>query len=95
MMDDISLAALWELDEPPGRDPAFVLAVLDRLERRRFRIKVARLAPLLIATIVGCSAIAPSVDALLQSDGAALIIAAAFGLALAAKYASGGLAPIR
>jgi hypothetical protein len=95
MMDDDRLAALWALDEPPARDSAFVLAVLDRLARRRFRTKVVRLVPLFIATIVVCWAIAPSIDGLLQSDGAVLVIAAAFGLALAARYASGQLAPMR
>ena len=95
MMDDDRLAALWALDEPPARDPAFVLAVLDRLARRRFRVKVAQLVPLLVATMVVCWVIAPSIDALLQSDGAALVIAAAFGLALAVRYASGKLTPIR
>ena len=60
MMDDDRLAALWALDEPPARDSAFVLAVLDRLARRRFRTKVVRLVPLFIATIVVCWAIAPS-----------------------------------
>ena len=95
MMDDDRLAALWALDEPPARDPAFVPAVLDRLERRGFRTKVVRLVPLFVATIVVCWVIAPSIDALLQSDGAALVIAAAAGLALAVRYASGKLAPNR
>jgi hypothetical protein len=88
MTDDSRLAALWELDEPPAQDPAFVLATLDRLERRRFRMKVARLLPLFVATMAVCWAITPSVEALLQSNGVEVLIAAAFGLALTAKYAS-------
>lgn len=87
MTDDSRLAALWVLDEPPARDPAFVLATLDRLARRRFRIRVARLVPLFIATMAVCWAIAPSVEALLQSGGVAVVIAAAIGLALTAQYA--------
>lgn len=72
MTDDNRLAALWALDEPPARDPAFVLATLDRLTRRRFRTKVVRLLLLFVATAAVCWAIAPSVDALLQSDGVRL-----------------------
>ena len=88
MTDDHRLTALWALDEPPAQDPAFVLATLDRLARRRFRVKVARLLPLFVAAMAVCWAIAPSVEALLQSNGVAVVIAAAFGLALTAKYAS-------
>jgi len=87
MTDDSRLAALWALDEPPAQDPAFVLATLDRLARRRFRIRVARLVPLFVATIAVCWAIAPSVEAVLQSGGVAVAIAAAVGLALTAHYA--------
>lgn len=88
MIDDSRLASLWARDEPPAQDPAFVLATLDRLARRRLRIKVARLVPPFVATTAVCWAIAPSVAALLQSGGVAVVIAAAIGLALAAKYAS-------
>jgi hypothetical protein len=88
MTDDSRLAALWAFDEPPAQDPGFVLATLDRLARRRFRIRVARLVPLFIATMAVCWAITPMVDAFLQSGGVAAIIAAAFGLALTAKYAA-------
>ena len=84
-MTDDSLAALWALDQPPAQDPAFVLAVLDRLARRRFRIRVVRLVPPLVATIAVCWAIAPSVDAVLGSGGVA--VATAIGLALTAQYA--------
>jgi hypothetical protein len=40
-----------------------------------------------------CRAIAPSVDALLQSNSVAVVIATAIGLALAAKYASDAARP--
>ena len=87
MTDDSRLATLWALDEPPAQDPAFVLTTLDRLARRRFRIRVARLVPLLVATLAVCWAIAPSVEAVLQSGGVAVSIAAAVGLALTTHYA--------
>jgi hypothetical protein len=90
MTDDSRLASLWALDEPPPQDPAFVLATLDRLARRRFRMKVTRLVLLFVATMAVCWAIAPSIEALLQSNGVVVVIAtAAIGLALAVKYASG------
>ena len=88
MTDDGRLAALWALDEPPAQDRAFVLSTLDRLARRRFRIRVARLVPLFVATMAVCWAITPLVDAFLQSGGVAVVIAAAVGVALTAKYAS-------
>jgi hypothetical protein len=93
MTDDSRLAALWALDEPPARDPAFVLATLDRLARRRFRIRVARLVPPFVATMAVCWAIAPSVEALLQSGGVAVVIAATIGLALIRKYAGDARQP--
>jgi hypothetical protein len=46
-----------------------------------------------VATMAVCWAIAPSVDALLQSNSVAVVIAAAIGLALAAKYASDAARP--
>ena len=58
------------------------------MARQRFRLKVARLLPLFVATMAVCWAIAPSVEALLQSNGVEVVIAAAFGLALTGKYAS-------
>ena len=94
MTDDSRLASLWALDEPPAQDPAFVLATLDRLARRRFRMKVAGLVPLFVATTAVCWAIAPSVEALLQSNDVAVVIAAAaIGLALAAKYTNDAAQP--
>ena len=84
MSDDSRLAALWDLDEPPMQDPAFVLATLERLARRRFRMNVARLLPPLIATIAVCWGIAPSVEVLLQSGYVAVVIAALSGAAIAA-----------
>jgi len=87
MIDDARLAALWSLDEPPARDPAFVLATLDRLARRRFRADITRLLPLFVAVAAACWAIAPAVEALFASSGVELAIAGGFGLALASAYA--------
>jgi hypothetical protein len=87
MTDDSRLAALWALDEPPAHDPAFVFETLDRLARQRFRFRVARLALLFVAATAVCWAIAPSVEMSLQPDFVAVVIAAALGVALTAKYA--------
>ena len=39
------LTELWAQDEPPARDPAFVLAAMEKVERRRFLMGVLALAP--------------------------------------------------
>ncbi len=43
---DVLLAALWAEDEPPARDPAFIIAVMEATARRRFRLGVLALLPL-------------------------------------------------
>lgn len=47
---DALLAELWAADEPPERDPAFVIAAMERVERRRLWM---RLLVLLVLTLVG------------------------------------------
>ena len=39
------LAELWVEDEPPARDPAFVIAVMETAARRRLLWRVLALAP--------------------------------------------------
>jgi hypothetical protein len=52
-MDDAELKALLTAGAPPARDPAFELAVLRRIEQRRFRVAVAsNLALALGATLL-------------------------------------------
>lgn len=83
MISETRLSELWALDAPPAQDPAFVQATLARLVRRRFWRDMARLVSMTIAFGVICGAVAPGVEAWLQSgdlDGALTIFAA--GLAL-------------
>ena len=67
MNDEARLKELWALDEPPATDPAFVLTVIARIARRRFWADAMTLASLVIATAVILWAMAPSVEALVQS----------------------------
>jgi hypothetical protein len=60
---------------------------------RRRKIRPCAAGTLFVATMAVCRAIAPSVDALLQSNSVAVVIATAIGLALAAKYASDAARP--
>jgi hypothetical protein len=46
---DERLSALFALDEPPLRDPAFSTLVMERVMRRRFQEEVAWLSVLAIA----------------------------------------------
>jgi hypothetical protein len=56
---DLALKALLEVDEPPARDPAFSLAVMERIERRRFWMEVAMGAPVALAVLVALWALSP------------------------------------
>lgn len=51
---DDPLKALFALDEPPPRDPAFSTAVMERLVRRRFLEEVGILS---LLTIIGGAAL--------------------------------------
>jgi hypothetical protein len=50
---DQRLAALWAADDPPAADPAFVIAVMERAERRRLALDIASL----VAPTVGGAAV--------------------------------------
>jgi len=50
---DQRLQSLWAADEPPAADPAFVLAVMERAERRRLTLDIASL----VAPTVGGAAV--------------------------------------
>lgn len=52
---DDRLKALFALDDPPARDPAFSAAVMEQLMRRRFLEDVAFLS---VATVAGGVALA-------------------------------------
>jgi hypothetical protein len=79
------LAALWAEAEPPARDPAFAIAVIARIERRRLWGELLDLAPLVVALGVLAWALAPRVETMLRGDlaglGAGAFLAAASVLA--------------
>jgi hypothetical protein len=56
---DLALKALLAVDEPPARDPAFSLAVMERIERRRFWTEVLFAAPIALAVLVALWALSP------------------------------------
>lgn len=60
------LAELWEADEPTAQDPAFVIAVMERVERRRMIAAWAWLAVMTPASAVVAWALAPVMQGLAQ-----------------------------
>ena len=80
------LSELWVLDEPPERDPAFVLGAMEHVERRRFWLGVLALVPVVIAASAVLWALGPLIAAVARAtvpDGAMLApIAAAAVMAV-------------
>lgn len=67
---DIMLKALLAMEEPPARDPAFALAVMERIERRRFWTELLMGAPVAVAVCVALWALSPFLtDAAVQWIG--------------------------
>lgn len=67
---DIRLKALLAVEEPPARDPGFALAVMERIERRRFWTELLMGAPIAVAVCVALWALAPFLtDAAVQWIG--------------------------
>jgi NO-binding membrane sensor protein with MHYT domain len=85
---DALLADLWAQDDSPAQDPAFVIAVMQKVERERFRLDMAWL-------VIGCFAaglvfwaFAPLLDAAIRLAGPltqpAVLAPVAAALAMAA-----------
>ena len=49
--DDALLAALWARDEPPVRDPAFEIAAMTRVSRRRLMVEAGEWAALAVPAL--------------------------------------------
>jgi hypothetical protein len=62
-MDDVKLAALLAADMPPASDPRFVVAVMARIEQRRFRRELAMTAGLAVCAMALLALLAPSLEA--------------------------------
>lgn len=56
---DLKLKALLAVEEPPARDPAFALAVMEKIERRRFWVELLMGAPVALAACVALWALSP------------------------------------
>jgi hypothetical protein len=64
---DSLLADLWAADEPPERDPGFVLSAMEAIERRQLWLNMAALG--VIAGVIGLVswAVAPEVAAMARA----------------------------
>lgn len=96
---DRLLAELWAQDELPARDPAFLLAAMERIERRQFLTGVLALAPVAAVASLLLWALAPVIaaaGAALRFDGASIgPLAAACVMALFLwSWASDRLQPV-
>lgn len=79
------LAMLWTRDEPPAADPAFRLAVMETVARRRFQRSLRRIAALAAVSAVMLGAAAPFIEA------AAVSLAGTVDLNLAGIMVAAGL----
>jgi hypothetical protein len=61
-MDDPKLTALLAADMPPASDPRFVVAVMARIEQRRFRRELAMTAGLAVSAMVLAGLLAPTLE---------------------------------
>jgi len=76
------LAALWTLDEPLARDPAFEQAVVSRIERRRLIFVWLERAALTLAATAVAWAAWPFISHELLRAAPWLAVTAAIGLAV-------------
>lgn len=91
---DAGLPALLGEDLPPGRDPAFRLAVLERLARRDARRRLAAVLAAGVAATGLVAALSPGLTAQLPVlAGSGLL--SALGLAVAAAATLWGLGRMR
>jgi hypothetical protein len=61
-MDDADLTALLTADSPPAADPRFVVAVMARIEQRRFHRELAMILSLGACAMVLLALLAPSLE---------------------------------
>ena len=67
-MDDTTLTALLGAEAPPASDPRFVVAVMARIEQRRFRREVAMTAGLAVSAMVLAGLLAPTLEITWHDD---------------------------
>lgn len=61
------LAELWALDEPPERDPGFVIMAMERIERQRLLMGVFALVPATLLVGLLSWALAPVIAVAAQA----------------------------
>ena len=61
-MDDATLKGLLAAEAPPASDLRFVVAVMARIEQRRFRRELAMTAGLAVCAMVLLALLAPSLE---------------------------------
>jgi hypothetical protein len=95
---ETKLAALWAEATPPARDGAFVLAVIERMERKRvWRGVFFELMPMVVAFAACGRALAPAITDLVTAgvanagDAGTPGLAVALSVILGAWLAFGGL----
>lgn len=67
---DLLLKDLLAVDEPPARDVAFTLAVMEKVARRRFWLEAVMWLPMLLAAGLVSWALAPSLTEMAVRWGA-------------------------
>lgn len=77
---ETELSRLWAAVEPPARDPAFTIAVMARIARRRLRREWLELFAGVVTLGLAARALAPTVDRWLAA-----------GIAGAAQWATNGV----
>jgi hypothetical protein len=70
-MDDTQLTALFTTDAPPATDPRFVVAVMARIEQRRFRRELAMTVGLAACAVALLALLAPTLETAWQGSFAA------------------------
>jgi hypothetical protein len=91
------LADLWAQDEAPAHDPSFVLAAMERVERRRLIEGILALAPMMAAASLVLWALAPviaSVAARVDAGALGPLAAAAMMALFLWSWASDRLQPL-
>ena len=88
-MDDAKLTALMTSDMPPASDPRFVLAVMARIEQRRFRRELAMTVGLTVCAMTLLALLAPTLEITWQdapyADNLAILLVL-IGTSLAMPY---------
>ena len=86
---EAKLAALWNEANPPARDPAFALAVMERVERRRMWLQLLERVPLVSVVGVLAWAFAPAVETVVVAGSEDLGQIASTGVAVALSLLTG------